>query len=1152
MKKALLLLIGFMGSMYSGYAQTEEDFERVNNEAFEAYEAYDYRTAIDKEHVLLKWLKKPKLKNDTNEVIVYLNLGGFYQNYQNYDSAHLCLEKSRKLCETYFGKKNEYYINIVLQLGGFYEAIEMLAEAEEINADAILLIDQGASEDDWLIGAIYSNQAIVKKKLFKLKEALKLLERSEMLTIKTSGKKSTDYANLLNTKALIYGVMGEVKKEEKLLLEAMQLCRDLKTTKESLYGTLLNNLATMYSERGDYEKAIQSYEESYRIRASIYTEKSLECALVLSNEGVALADAGKYEQGIVMVKQAQRILESLLGKFHPEMFEKSMYLGNIYEKAGMYEEAERLYDVTILEAEQNLGKTSGTYLGLVSNASLYYFNRNQFDKSSPYFDILLAGQEEVSEDFALTVKGNYANFLHAIGRSEEAGNFYEAVIAGRKELNGETSYDYLLARHNKATYLLDLGDLAEAKTMLVETRATLLEVAGPKTELVLMLNENLAGLYKDERDYTKALILFQEVLAVRMDESGGKSMEVAELLSKIASCYTNLDQPDKALENLENAYAMKLGLVGKDDPSLSYETTLLATTYTYRGDYKKGLSYYSEAKRLITGQFNTYFRFMTEKEKLAFLTKTISELKQLQAIAVDNVKDYPAFGDLALEIELMMKGMVLESGDRIKNAVVASKDPQLQRQYTAWQELRSQLAVEIAKPEQYRRKDLESLNNKAVEMEKGLVSKLGSLELLDMETHSWKNIQKKLGKDEVLVEFISYKSFLLEKEMVTAIILRSDAPNPIIVPLYKEEKMAAYLQNRKSGNEQSLVNTLYGANRGVDELNEDIVPDLGDDSLYLMVWKPLEVHLKGMAKVHYSPSGSVHKIAVAALRDEEGKYLSERYSLHTLSSAKKLLDRNKDFVMDNVFLMGGVDYDLALSIIAKKVNPEQGEEAPEFAMRGGNGAKAWNYLGGTKTEVEGIAKLVGNGKTKVILSIGEQAYEEQIKLQMLAGPCVIHLSTHGYFIAEPKRSLAPNANVYQQSGNPLLRSGLILAGGNASWTGEQLPVGIDDGILTAFEVSTMDLSKTRLAVLSACQTGLGDIQGSEGVFGLQRAFKQAGVEYIVMSLWQVPDKETVEFMTLFYENLAKGIGIEAAFNTAQQTMREKYPPFYWAAFVLVR
>jgi len=107
-------------------------------------------------------------------------------------------------------------------------------------------------------------------------------------------------------------------------------------------------------------------------------------------------------------------------------------------------------------------------------------------------------------------------------------------------------------------------------------------------------------------------------------------------------------------------------------------------------------------------------------------------------------------------------------------------------------------------------------------------------------------------------------------------------------------------------------------------------------------------------------------------------------------------------------------------------------------------------------------------------------------------------------------------------------------------------------VLTAYEVSTLDLSGTGLAVLSACQTGLGDIEGSEGVFGLQRAFKQAGVEYVMMSLWQVPDKETVEFMGLVYSKLATGMKVEDAFNAAQATMRDKYDPYYWAAFVLVR
>jgi len=133
----------------------------------------------------------------------------------------------------------------------------------------------------------------------------------------------------------------------------------------------------------------------------------------------------------------------------------------------------------------------------------------------------------------------------------------------------------------------------------------------------------------------------------------------------------------------------------------------------------------------------------------------------------------------------------------------------------------------------------------------------------------------------------------------------------------------------------------------------------------------------------------------------------------------------------------------------------------------------------------------------------------------------------------------------------LLRSGLILSGGNYAWSGKTPINGVEDGIATAYEISQLDLSKTELVVLSACETALGDIKGSEGVFGLQRSFKMAGVKKLIVSLWQVPDKETAELMTLFYADWLKGNTIENAFYKAQSKMRKKYSPFYWAAFVLV-
>ena len=128
---------------------------------------------------------------------------------------------------------------------------------------------------------------------------------------------------------------------------------------------------------------------------------------------------------------------------------------------------------------------------------------------------------------------------------------------------------------------------------------------------------------------------------------------------------------------------------------------------------------------------------------------------------------------------------------------------------------------------------------------------------------------------------------------------------------------------------------------------------------------------------------------------------------------------------------------------------------------------------------------------------------------------------------------------------------MILAGGNAVWRGEEIPDKIEDGILTAYEVSGLDLFNTKLVTLSACETGLGDIQGTEGVYGLQRSFKMAGVDYVIMSLWQVPDKETQEFMELFYTNWTGEKDIGEAFRSTQRIMRNKYEPYYWAGFVLM-
>jgi CHAT domain-containing protein len=294
--------------------------------------------------------------------------------------------------------------------------------------------------------------------------------------------------------------------------------------------------------------------------------------------------------------------------------------------------------------------------------------------------------------------------------------------------------------------------------------------------------------------------------------------------------------------------------------------------------------------------------------------------------------------------------------------------------------------------------------------------------------------------------------------------------------------------------------------------------------------------------------------------------LADKYELFTVTSTRQILEPVTTSVggaETEALIYGGILYDLDENKLTELstgyLTGESGSRSavvPDDASRG----SSWTYLAGTLDEANKISSLMEGISISANLLSGENTTEESFKnIRADYNPSIIHLATHGFFFPEPEDHLQVSSqqadlddNVFKTSENPLMRSGLILAGANRVWQGGDPIPGVDDGILTAYEVANTNLSGTDLVVLSACETGLGDIQGSEGVYGLQRSFKMAGADYIIMSLWQVPDQQTVELMTLFYENWLSGTEIREAFAKAQMQMRAKYEPFYWAAFLLIK
>ena len=419
-------------------------------------------------------------------------------------------------------------------------------------------------------------------------------------------------------------------------------------------------------------------------------------------------------------------------------------------------------------------------------------------------------------------------------------------------------------------------------------------------------------------------------------------------------------------------------------------------------------------------------------------------------------------------------------------------------------------------------------------------------------TKDWKNTR--LKTNEIAIEFTNFKVHNKQWKdsiMYVAYLYKKDWDTPKVVNLFEEKQLKKYITNTTSPNKLYKTRGAVGNSTS----NTAIIAD----SIYNLVWKPLEKHLKSVKTVYYSPDGLLHTIPFSALPNNENKLLAEVYVLHQTGNTADIRIDNKTPNLSDVVIIGGINYDYTPSNDAIAIEERQYffKEAQQIIGKVERTAKKrkdkWSYLEGTLKEVNRIKELLPESK----ILINKEATESAFKALSENSPSVLHIATHGFFFQgndDKKQTLSTNnRNLKSIENNPLFRSGLIFSNANYAWQNGFNPYEKDDGILTAYEISNLDLSKTDIVILSACETGLGDIEGSEGVYGLQRAFKMAGVKTIIMTLWEVPDAETAEFMDLFYTKWKDINNAKLAFKKTQGVMMNKYRenPEKWAAFVLI-
>ena len=334
---------------------------------------------------------------------------------------------------------------------------------------------------------------------------------------------------------------------------------------------------------------------------------------------------------------------------------------------------------------------------------------------------------------------------------------------------------------------------------------------------------------------------------------------------------------------------------------------------------------------------------------------------------------------------------------------------------------------------------------------------------------------------------------------------------------------------------------------------------------YSQVWEPIERYLSPGDNIYFSASGILHQIPIESLPIGNGKIMSDVYNVHRLSSTRELVKEKKEVKYTKAALYGGLNYDMTDNeLLAENQTYSKNATEEYFVSRGLledsiRGYK-WDKLSNTQQEVDYISDLMTKNQITTQTYKGNKGNEESFKALSGHEYNIIHLATHGFFYPDEEAKekdyfkpilLNDNYRMYNEVDMSMWRSGLVMSGGNRAWKGDTIPDTVEDGILKAQEIGDLDLRGADLVVLSACNTGQGEVTG-EGVFGLQRAFKMAGAQTIVMSLTPVDDQTTMAMMNKFYTNLFSGQSKHDAFYNAQRYIRSIKPdPKYWMGWIML-
>ncbi len=875
--------------------------------------------------------------------------------------------------------------------------------------------------------------------------------------------------------------------------------------KNKTFEQYLQDGQTAY-EKIDYPKAKTDWEMAQSLAEKKYGKNSLEYAKITHQLGILSADQLKLAEAENLYKEAKQIREKLGKKQTVDYAHSCTNLGILYFRQRKYPQADSLLQE---------GKSLFLKIGEAQNLE---FAR------------------------CLIILGDCQG---AQGRFKEAEVDYLQAKKLYESLQQQKHIDYAELLVNLAASYLKQNRYEEAKPLILQTMELGQKQLAQKHPIYLHSVNSLAVLYyglgnKEEMEgkkaeakekYKQSLIFFEELRANFAQLLGKNHPNYAIIINNTAALYVKVEEYTKAEELMQESLGIFAQKFGTKHPDYINALNNLASLYRQTARYPLAQKGFAEVIETKLGEFQQQFPHLNDSKKKLYLANNsiffknyytfLFEVLEKQADTVlSNTVLITAFN-----LQIATKGLLLSETQKIKKRIKASGDTVLIKTFDQWNQAKNQIAkINLLSIVDREKQGLSRLTGQADSLEKQL-SKMSNQFAAGFvpKTYTIQDIQAQLKPNEVAIEMVhvwnEYRKVDQKDTIYLALLVSSKEIKPVVF---------------RNGGEMERKHLL--AYQTVVTNPQSSVADLAKS--YKVFFEKIAENLPKVPnlKIYFSPDGVYNQINLNTLFDaKRKKYILELYDIQLVTNLKEIIESSEPNPEKTALLMGNPSY---------QMTKEEHETVISTLRSGGKEPISLDSipkiqflpLPQTQIEISETEGILKKEQWKVGIFLKKEAVEERIKGAQ--SPKLLHLATHGYFVGSANQQ------------NAMLASGLVLAGVNTVKTDKNA----EDGVLTAYEVSTLNLDQTDLVVLSACETGLGKIEVGEGVYGLQRGFKVAGAKSILMSLWKVNDFTTKYIMQGFYKQWVRKGSPSQALQTAQLSLlkdKQTAHPFYWGAFVCI-